>query len=60
MNAFSTITSRLFDKVFRKDDIEILSSEPCEIDPITAIAIVESKIYRRYRILWFIARFASR
>ena len=43
MNAFSTITSRLFDKVFRKDDIEILSSEPCEIDPLTAIAIVESK-----------------
>jgi pyruvate/2-oxoacid:ferredoxin oxidoreductase alpha subunit len=43
MNTFATITSRLFDKVFRKDDDTILSSEPCDIDPLTAIALVESK-----------------
>ncbi|MDP6693394.1 MAG: hypothetical protein QF444_03625, partial [Phycisphaerales bacterium] len=43
MNAFTTITNRLFDKVFRRDDETIASGEPSTIDPLTAVAIVESK-----------------
>ncbi len=42
MNTFATITSRLFDTVFRRDDETILPSESCDIDPLTAIALVES------------------
>ena len=43
MNAFTTITNRLFDKVFRRDNETIVSGEPCTVDPLTAVAIVESK-----------------
>jgi pyruvate/2-oxoacid:ferredoxin oxidoreductase alpha subunit len=43
MNAFTIITNRLFEKVFRREEETVLFGEPCTIDPLTAVAIVESK-----------------
>lgn len=43
MNSIATITSRLLDRLFQRSTDPTLGAEPCVIDGLTALALIESR-----------------